>query len=91
MPPSEHDEESQLTTTNATTMPEEESQMELEPDQQAPTKKRKPRDPQATALVHVPGKSLFPVSRVQKILKADKVLLYLTHPDVDSSLFGMDM
>ncbi|KAI0732457.1 hypothetical protein BC629DRAFT_1302168 [Irpex lacteus] len=40
----------------------------------APTKKRKPRDPQSNAPVHTSGKSVFPVSRVQKILKADKEL-----------------
>ncbi len=45
----------------------------------APTKKRKPRDPQSNAPVHTSGKSVFPVSRVQKILKADKVRLHLSH------------
>lgn len=45
----------------------------------APAKKRKPRDPQANAPIHTPGKSVFPVSRVQKILKADKVRLHPSH------------
>ena len=31
------------------------------------------RNPASTSVNHEPGKSVFPVSRVQKILKADKV------------------
>ncbi|KAI0094516.1 hypothetical protein BDY19DRAFT_1044321 [Irpex rosettiformis] len=72
--PSDSDKETQLNTTITTA--EEETQMG--PGWQASTsasiKKRKPKDPQANAIVNVPGKSLFPVSRVQKILKADKDL-----------------
>jgi hypothetical protein len=55
---------------------EDETQMDLDGPTTAAaptTTKRKPKAPQT--LTHTPGKSLFPVSRVQKILKADKVSL----------------
>lgn len=55
-----------------------EGTMQVDKQQQKhPAKKpreRKPRDPGAVVtLPYTPGKSVFPVSRVQKILKADKV------------------
>ncbi|PSS29742.1 hypothetical protein PHLCEN_2v2890 [Hermanssonia centrifuga] len=40
----------------------------------APVKKARTKEGAAATLVNVPGKSFFPVSRVQKILKADKEL-----------------
>lgn len=42
-------------------------------DQIAQSKKRKKKEP--TELEREPGKSLLPISRVQKIIKADKVRL----------------
>ncbi len=39
----------------------------------APVKKARTKEGAAAKLMNVPGKSFFPVSRVQKILKADKV------------------
>lgn len=54
----------------------------------ASTAKRKKKDP--VALERPPGKSLFPVSRVQKIIKADKVcctrVLSVRYPGLN----GMD-
>ncbi|KAI0685069.1 hypothetical protein BC835DRAFT_1386080 [Cytidiella melzeri] len=57
---------------------ERETQMVLDP--QTTKKKRNAKEPQT--LVHVPGKSLFPVSRIQKILKADKELPMVTREAV---------
>ncbi|KAI0348168.1 hypothetical protein BDW22DRAFT_61152 [Trametopsis cervina] len=48
--------------------------------EQRSTKKRKGKEPQT--LTRVPGKSIFPVSRVQKILKADKELPMVTREAV---------
>ena len=43
------------------------------PEESALTEKKKQRLKPADPLAREPGKSLFPISRVQRVLKADKV------------------
>lgn len=63
--------------------PKARTEEDAEPEDSAkPKAKRKREAP--PALVHEPGKSVFPVSRVQRILKADKVgpSLSLSRPQI---------
>lgn len=46
---------------------------ETHDEESAPPPKKKREKKDHTALIHEAGKSLFPFSRVQKIIKADKV------------------
>lgn len=62
----EHDAEAETSTPKAATAED----AETEDGAKSKAKRKREAPP---ALVHEPGKSVFPVSRVQRILKADKV------------------